>query len=388
MKVVHILVGRARPETPDGVSHAVYYLAKYQELRGADVRVLSLSKKTEYEGQLFSHDPAVELFSVTRTRIPLNTRLIKRIEEIRPNIVHFHSVFIPEYCAIAPKLRSLGIPYVVTPHAGYRTEAMKRHALLKRLWFYTLDKYFLNKAHAIHFLTESERTEFQTLQSPNHVKQLVAPNGVEIAEPNLDRAIVRREIMGRFNLPSNAITFLFVGRLDIGVKGLDLLLEAFTILLRNNPIRQIHLILAGPEVRGSFSKLRNITRTTGIDCNVHMPGPIFGEDKQRLILATDFFVLPSRSEGVPCALLEALSLGAKCIVSDQTGVSEDILRYNAGWVVKPIVRDIALVLNKAIQTLTQQTETASIDTNISRLLTKYNWNTVAQKVLSSYPQHC
>ncbi len=67
-------------------------------------------------------------------------------------------------------------------------------------------------------------------------------------------------------------------------------------------------------------RLAGLARKLGIESDLAMPG--FNERTEEVLPLLDIFVLPSLSEGVPLALLEAMSCGIPCIASDVGGVGE------------------------------------------------------------------
>jgi glycosyltransferase involved in cell wall biosynthesis len=70
--------------------------------------------------------------------------------------------------------------------------------------------------------------------------------------------------------------------------------------------------------------LKGLTKRLGVDKQVVFAGWLEKEDLWKIYLASDLFVLPSLSEGMPNVLLEALGCGIPCIGSDIPGI-RDIL---------------------------------------------------------------
>lgn len=100
----------------------------------------------------------------------------------------------------------------------------------------------------------------------------------------------------------------FVGRLA-PEKGLDVLLDAWPIVLKSFPGARILLIGEGPE-RG---RLQEKAAQLRISDSLDMPGA--STDPLRLLRDADLFILPSREEGMSVALLEALALGIPAAAS-------------------------------------------------------------------------
>ncbi len=121
------------------------------------------------------------------------------------------------------------------------------------------------------------------------------------------------------NIPSGAKMILWAGRLD-PVKGLDNLLDAFHNVTRQT---DAHLVLAGD---GPLrSQLVNRVKTLSLNDRVHLLG--LRDDVPSLMKAADLFVFPSRTEGLPNALLEAMASHCPIITTDVPGC-RDLIEHD------------------------------------------------------------
>jgi glycosyltransferase involved in cell wall biosynthesis len=100
-------------------------------------------------------------------------------------------------------------------------------------------------------------------------------------------------------------------------KGLDVLLRSMPGLCRAVP--SVRLAVAGREGR-STAELRSLVQTLGIGDRVTFLGQ--RDDVAELLCAADVFVLPSRREGLPGAVQEAMALQAPIVASDISPVRE------------------------------------------------------------------
>lgn len=116
-------------------------------------------------------------------------------------------------------------------------------------------------------------------------------------------------------IPEEAVVMGAAGRL-VEQKGYDLLLAAAaSVLERGAPL---HIVMAGD---GPLREaLETQVRRLGIAGSVHWLG--FQENVPLFLRQLDVFLLPSRFEGFPIALVEALASGLPCIATPVGGVSE------------------------------------------------------------------
>jgi glycosyltransferase involved in cell wall biosynthesis len=142
-------------------------------------------------------------------------------------------------------------------------------------------------------------------------------------------------------VPVSIPRILFVGRL-VTAKGVDVLIEALALLPKQ---LNAHLILLGdgPE-RESLGRLVSVRQ---LDDRVHFVG--FHANPLPWMRDADVLVLPSRREGLPTVLIEALAAGTQIIATDCPGGSAEILRQGElGQLVPP---DDVPALNNAIMSV-------------------------------------
>jgi len=133
--------------------------------------------------------------------------------------------------------------------------------------------------------------------------------------------------MSDLGIPPGVPTILWVGRLDV-VKGIDVLLHAL------HSVRQridVHLLLAGD---GPYrATLEPLAAALGLSDRVHFLG--VRDDVLALLHSTDVFAFPSRTEGLPNALLEAMACGCAIVTTDVPGCRDLIVHGHAGLLVPP-----------------------------------------------------
>src|SRR4029077_9354331 len=101
-------------------------------------------------------------------------------------------------------------------------------------------------------------------------------------------------------------------------KGFDLLIRAFAAATARTP--QLQLVIAGEGPEGQH--LRDLAAELGLAARVSFAGRV--RNLSALMKAAVAFILPSRYEGFPNVLLEALAAGAPCVAADGPGATREI----------------------------------------------------------------
>ena len=140
------------------------------------------------------------------------------------------------------------------------------------------------------------------------------PNGVNLCSDKLKYSKQSAICMTKINQLPN--------------KGIDILLKAWSILAQkyNRPLK---LQIFG---RGDPNLFDQMVADFKIENCVHFSG--FAEDVRKSLLGASLFVLPSRREGLSNALLEAMSLGMPCVVTDISG-NQDLIQHDKNGLLIP-----------------------------------------------------
>jgi glycosyltransferase involved in cell wall biosynthesis len=117
---------------------------------------------------------------------------------------------------------------------------------------------------------------------------------------------------------SEDINLLFIGRLS-QEKGVDILLRAFQSVQQRHLQARLTLLGSGPEERA----LRNLAAELNLTQSVHFAGHV---DPAPYYAAATLFVLPSRYEGIPNALLEAAAAGLPIVATPASGGLVELLQ--------------------------------------------------------------
>ena len=203
-----------------------------------------------------------------------------------------------------------GLEVTTDPRGFYAPGAVK-HPLRPFLrWYYTrLMRNQCAGAYAAAYVTEKA---LQKLYPPGGLSTFYS--NVELStddiNPNPGTAeSFRKEIY----------EIVFVGSLNNYVKAPDVLLEAFSLCINENKNIRLSIIGDG-HIRPEIEKL---LKDLSLGQYVKMPGNVSSKQAMfKQLDASDLFVLPSRTDTMPRAMIEAMARGLPCIGSDVDGIPE------------------------------------------------------------------
>jgi glycosyltransferase involved in cell wall biosynthesis len=361
------MIARWRTASANGVDQVVAHLARQYHSRGHEVEVWSLHprftavRRTTVEEAL----PLVELpCRAAGFVLPAATQDFLRAESAHCAVAHLHSVFTPANISAAKNLRC---PYVVSTHGGYAPFVFQRGALKKALFLRWFESAYLRRAAWLHAASEREKQDVLGVAPAQRI--IVAPNGVNLAEVPRDNLPPPTPHRGR--------RLLSMGRLDVEVKGLDVLLAAFAEASQPED----RLALVGPDCRGGQQRLQAIAQAAGIADRIHFTGPLFGPDKWRAIAESDAVVQLSRWESMGQTVLEAMAAQRPVLVSPAIHYGDLITTHQAGWVAAKGGETSAL---RAVLK-SPAAELARRGGNARRLVAEcFSWESAAEKLLEAY----
>ncbi len=242
-----------------------------------------------------------------------------RLEAFAPDLVHCHGIWQYPSVACATWARHTQRPYIVSPRGMLDPWALAHSGIKKRIAAVGFQRRHLQEAACLHALCESEAASMRAYGLVNPIA--VVPNGVDL--PTETHTLPPP---WNTDLTKGRRILLFLGRLH-PKKGLPHLLEGWSALLQVQPelADQWCLVLAGWDDGGHLAALERQVAELKLHTSVLLPGPLHGNAKQAAFAHADAFVLPSFSEGMPMAVLEAWAAGlpvlmtAACNIPQGTG---------------------------------------------------------------------
>lgn len=226
--------------------------------------------------------------------------LLDTLLEIDMDLLHLHSLWM--YTSVATlrwKVRTER-PHMITVHGMLDSWAVQNSRWKKRIAGWLYEKANLQRADCLHVFSEAEYEAVRSYGIDGPVS--IIPNGVTLPkdEPSLDPP-------WKGQIPDDQRVLLFLGRIH-PKKGLSELLNAWEQLARDGSreISEWSLAIVGWDDGGHEARLKRMAEEAGLS-DVHFLGPMFGDDKEAAFHHADAFILPSHSEGLPMAVLEAWS---------------------------------------------------------------------------------
>lgn len=384
LRIAHVVNEPFGPESANGVQQVVYCLARAQAEGNHSVAVFSREEGTRIVGA-GSDAPRPATAAVHGpSEGSLRGRILARYSEPdlvgtvlawQPDIVHFHSVHIPQNVAFAADLSRARVPYCVTVHGALFRAALQRGRLKKAAFNVLFERRYLNAAEFIHAVSPREA---EAIRRHGVIRPIVVvPNGIP---PDAGIPAARPEMLYEENprLRGRRI-FMFIGRLDAWQKGLDLLVRAFALA----GLHHAALVLVGPDYRGSRRRLTALAARLGVRSEIMFAGPAFGERRANLLAAADVFAHPSRWEGLSLSVLAAAAAGKPCLVTEEADPLGELERAQAAVVVEPTVASIAAGLTRAAGA--SDAELAAIGICARHVAeTHFNWPTIADRLVEAY----
>jgi len=220
--------------------------------------------------------------------------------------------------------RAAGRPYIVHLHGGGFSRFYEHECgpIRRRLIRSTL-------AHAALVIALSQEWRERLLKICPEARVEILHNAVSIP----DRARSQ---------PHTSPTLLFLGHI-LPDKGIYELVKSFAAVAKRVP--GLKLVLAGV---GESEAVREQASLLGVSERMELPGWLGPEGKSAALAASTIFVLPSYHEGMPMALLEAMSWGMPVIATPVGGIPQIVKHEVNGLLVPP--RDVA-ALTAAIERL-------------------------------------
>jgi len=249
--------------------------------------------------------------------------LVEQIRTLTNPVLNPHDPFANLHCVFARALTGRRCRLVPTVHTASWKLPTNR---IKRSGLFFLERYALQRADHIITVSGYVKSELENLGIPNG-RITVVWNSIEPIE-NIPEEKEKQCCAAALGTERRRRVIGFAGRLS-PEKGFDDLLTAINLLPKE--VRDdLCVLVAGDS--SNMESIRAKVRQMGLENRVHFLG--FLRNMGTFYAALDVLVLPSKIEGLPIVLLEAMNYGLPVIATRVGGTPEVVRDGVTGWLVR------------------------------------------------------
>lgn len=258
--------------------------------------------------------------------------------------------------------------HLVTSPRGTLAPAARARSRMKKRVFKPLQWPAITRAHLLHATSEMEYADIREFGLRHPV--VVIPNGIDIPQLPVDSGVNPNA--------SSRRRLLFLGRLH-PIKGIELLLEAWQALQDFHP--DWDLAIAGKGDEAYVASLQELASRLKLQ-RAEFIGPVYGDAKKRLYMASNLFVLPTFTENFGMAIAEAQA-HALPVITTKDAPWSGLAPHQSGWWVERTHADIVAVLDEAMNL-----DPVALEQMGRRgrqwMISDFDWASVAQQMAAAY----
>lgn len=251
-------------------------------------------------------------------------------------------------------------------------------ALSRRSFFGRIKILFLKMARVHLILVNRDQFEEVRLSGLDGLKTTLVPNGVNLEIFRPLGATERDHLRRQFGWTGRI--FLFVGRFAKDKWRMDVfenVMKAWKRLFEGRKDVFFYLVGEGP-LEAAY---RDILRRENLENQIKFIGP--RTDVAALYQAADFFVLPSLTEGLSNALLEAFACGRPVLASRVSGITDLVTEERQGYLFDPFDTEDVY---KAFQKSDRSHKSDLLSQECQKVAEHYSLNRTVESFLALYDQ--
>ena len=249
-------------------------------------------------------------------------KLYSLIKKEKPDIVHTHTAKAGALGRLAAKIA--GVPIIIHTFHGNTFQGYFSSARAKK--FLMIEKFLSSFTDKIITVSKRGMEDILTYKIAKKEKITHIPLGLELTKFfSADK--FKGELRKEFGFTDQDLLIGIVARL-VPIKGHTVFLQAAERVLQKNSDAKF-LVVGDGELR---KELEALTKKLGIEKNVFWTG--FRSDLERIYADLDLVVLSSLNEGLPVAIIEAMSASRPVVSTDVGGVRELVQDNKNGIVVR------------------------------------------------------
>lgn len=354
------------PSSVGGLGIHIHEMSKGQAFLGHDVTVYTNNPDDSpseefvdgYNVKRFK--PLFELFG-NAFCLSMFPSLVKNKSHFDIIHAHSHLFFTTNMCSILETLDP-SVPFVVTNHGLIPASGPE---WLYKVYIPTIGRFVFNSADRILCYTEEEKARLKQ-EAGVRSKISVIHNGIntDLFCPKKNKKQTNR--------------LLWIGRFTKG-KGLDYLIDAFSILSNRYPKLQLLLVGDGPEKNNILDKISKL----GLENKVIIRDFCPNSEVCDMYNNSDIFILPSFEEGVPRTIMEAMACGVPVVC---TGLPHLVEMIKDVGITVP-VKDSNALADAVSEIYSNPKLAEQLGLNgRNKAIEKYSWNDTVLKTVELYEE--
>ena len=264
---------------------------------------------------LLPRDSEVYRIKIYHQRLLGIRRIYKILRKELPDFVFSSIIFINLRVLLAAKL--LGIKAIVRNDNNLTNRKYEEIPLMKYLY-----------PSALWIIAQQEEMKIELVK-----KLSISPDLVKVLHNPIALDVIERKSQESNPYPlDGSINYLWCGRFA-PEKGQDLLLESFKIVMEKQPTSHLYLVGAMNEATSYFDKILSIISGYNFNGHVHLIG--YDNNPYKWMKYCSCYVMPSRLEGLPNSLIEAMYLQRPVVATACIPVVNRIIEHGVnGYVVE------------------------------------------------------
>jgi glycosyltransferase involved in cell wall biosynthesis len=288
------------------------------------------------------------------------------------DVCHVHGLWLPHTISARSVAHAMKKPILSSVHGMLEGWELNNKKLKKALYSFLFERPSLAQSHCLRALSEREAQDYRRYGLKNPV--VIVPNGVA----HLNR-VPLDSFFARFPQLAGKQVVLYLSRVHYK-KGILNLLRAWPDVIRK--CSDAHLLVAGPDYENTVASAKEMVAASRIADSVTFCGTISGDLKMGALSAARFFCLPSYSEGLSMAALEALSIGLPVVLTAECNV-DGVAEAGAGALTSNDPVQLADVLSQCLL-LNGSQWTGMSQAAIRLARERFDWDRIAESLRSAY----
>lgn len=301
--------------------------------------------------------------------------LEQELEARSPDIVHIHGVWsYHAWAALNWARKDKRRKLVISPRGMFDVNALKISRLKKWFAFNLYVRRLIERCDMFHALNDNEASSIRRLVGSQKPIATI-PNGMSFSER--DRSERRTP-----NVTERSVKeIVFLGRIH-PKKGLEDFICALPHVKRH---RNINVRIAGWGDSSYIRRLKRLCHDQKVNEFVEFSGPKYGTEKLEFLETSDIFVLPSYSEGLPMAVLDAWKANVFTLVTSECNFG-DLEGLSFAKLITHDPRSMAKVIIESIDYVT------TVDLSVQResihtfLRSRYSWEKISEDMMLKYQE--